>query len=262
MNTSFLSFRERPAGQYIRAIWQLEGMPPYRQETILPKGVLELIFSFSQEVWFGQGRDKNRSPRCFINGMTTVPLYIEVPAHQFFFGIEFHPLGFKKLLAVPPGEFLNRVTDLTLLDPAYDRLWQRLGEAAGFAARVALIEQWAARKLQRPDERDQAFSTFLDNSLPARSVAGLAGQLCYSPRQLHRKAQDLFGLPTDGLIRYKRYLQSLALVHQGKGLLTEIGHSCGFYDQAHFIREFRDFTGLTPGAYRRQKSFMPGHLFR
>ena len=96
------------------------------------------------------------------------------------------------------------------LDPAFDRLWQRLGEADDFARRVALIEEWVARKLQRLDERDHVLSTFLDNSLPAGSVAGLAGQLCYSPRQLHRKTQTLFGLSTESLIRYKRYLQSVA----------------------------------------------------
>jgi AraC-like DNA-binding protein len=261
MHTRFLSFRGKTSGHYLHSAWQMVGAPPYRQETILPKGVLELIFSFAEPVRFGQSGEKIRSPRCFINGMMTAPLYLEAPAQQFFFGVVFHPLGFKKLLAVPPGEFLNRVTDLTLLDPAFDRLWQRLAEAASFEQRVTLIEQWATRKLQRLDERDLAFSSLLHHALPAASVAGLAGQLCYSPRQLHRKAQDLFGLSTESLIRYKRYLDALTMLHREALTLTEIGHACGFYDQAHFIREFRDFTGLTPGAYRRQKSGMPAHLY-
>src|SRR5690349_15961828 len=73
MNARAHSFHRTACGQYLRSVWQVEGPPAYRQETILPKGVLELIFSFSGAVQFSLSGEKVRSPRCFINGMTTRP---------------------------------------------------------------------------------------------------------------------------------------------------------------------------------------------
>lgn len=44
--------------------------------------------------------------------------------------------------------------------------------------------------------------------------------------------------------------------------LTEVGYACGFYDQAHFIRVFKEFSAMTPGQYLEQKSRIPGILLK
>ena len=264
MNTEFFTCHNTAIRQYANAIWQMEGIPSYSQETILPKGVIELIFSFSDAVAFGKCPEdqKTTTPRCFVNGMNNRPLYVNAPSHQFFFGIEINPLAVKKILAVPPGRFLNSVTDLTLISKDFSSLWQQLGEACCFKQRVDIIYHWIEKKLSVFCGREIAFSSYLNNELPAASVTDLAGRFCYSVRQLHRKANDLFGMPTESLVIYKRYLSSLKMLHHSSESLTGIGYECGFYDQAHFIREFKNYTGITPGAYRQQKSNRPAHLYR
>ena len=69
-------------------------------------------------------------------------------------------------------------------------------------------------------------------------------------------------MSTEALIQYKRYVHALQLMHYSHQSLTGISYSCHYYDQAHFIREFKDYTGLTPGQYRRQKKNLVGHLFQ
>ncbi|MBL7742436.1 MAG: helix-turn-helix transcriptional regulator [Chitinophagaceae bacterium] len=263
MNTTFFASNNTAIRQLVNAAWQVEGTPSYRHETILPKGVIELVFSFSKEPAFSHSftDQKINTPRCFINGMNNMPLYLKTPAHQFFFGVELNPLAVKKLLAVSPGVFLNSVTDLTLISNDFDGLWHQLAEAGSFQQRVTIIHQWAGKKQSTFSEQELAFSSYLHDTSPAGAVTGLASRFCYSIRQLSRKSNDLFGMSTESLISYKRYLHSVRWLHHSNESLTSVGYECGFYDQAHFIREFRDYTGITPGDYRRQKSDMPAHLF-
>jgi AraC-like DNA-binding protein len=51
-------------------------------------------------------------------------------------------------------------------------------------------------------------------------------------------------------------------MHHSNETLTRIAYGCGYYDQAHFNREFKEYTGLTPGTYRQQQSHLAGHLFQ
>jgi AraC-like DNA-binding protein len=264
MEARYFSCAQTRIQQYVEAMWQTAGTPGYGQESILPKGIIELIFSFADplQVSLGAAAGPQTTPQCFVSGMTTQPLHLLAPAYQCLFGVQLTPLAVKKLLKVPAGEFLNTITDLQLLPKTVAELASRLAEAASFEQRVGLVEHWAGQQLTALAPQDLLISSYLHRARPgAGSVTALAAQACYSPRQLSRKARDFFGLPTEGLLRYKRYVLALQALHQPAGSLTEIGLACGYYDQAHFIREFRQYTGLTPGEYRRQRSPRPGHVF-
>ncbi|KAA9339314.1 helix-turn-helix transcriptional regulator [Hymenobacter busanensis] len=252
-------------GLYVTAIWQVEGMPPHRHETILPKGIVELIFSFADPLRVALGSEgaSQPTPTCFISGLNTVPLQLRAPQAQALFGVQLTPLAVRKLLRVPAGEFLNRITDLRLLSPAFGSLADQLAGAGSFAGRRALVEAWVQRQLQEVPKREVLLSSYLNTpAVAAPSVAELAARACYSPRQLSRKAHELFGISAEALLGYKRYVGALQALHQPGKTLTTVGLECGYYDQAHFIREFRHFTGMAPGGYRRQLSARPGHLFQ
>ena len=70
-----------------------------------------------------------------------------------------------------------------------------------------------------------------------------------------------FGLSPGMYWRYKKFLKSLETIHHCQGSsLTEIAYDSGFYDQAHFTRTFREFTGMSPKKYQKEKSPIPGHI--
>jgi AraC family transcriptional regulator len=52
------------------------------------------------------------------------------------------------------------------------------------------------------------------------------------------------------------------LIHRTDLSLTAIAHQCQFSDQSHFIRSFRAYTDMTPGEYKRNKSYVKGHLYK
>jgi len=84
--------------------------------------------------------------------------------------------------------------------------------------------------------------------------------VCLSDRQLRRFSQDWLGMSTEEIIQYRRYLYCLHLLSHSKQKLTEIGYEAGYYDQSHFIREFKSFTNLTPKQYRDANVEYQGHI--
>jgi AraC-like DNA-binding protein len=263
MNSSFVPCTHPAAGLYLKHFWQTEGTPHYREEHILPKGDIELIFSFGDALNFQrQGIGEGRTPRCFVNGISNVTVRLMVPRHQSFFGVVLQPAAVKKLLSVPSGAFLNAITDLEAIDKNFGSLWHQLADCTNFEERVGLIQAWVLQKLSTIYQQEAALSGFLNNSDEIHTVAQMAGYFCYSTRQLHRKVQELFGMSSEVLLRYKRYQQALNQMHYSKETLTRIAYHCGYYDQAHFSREFKEYTGLSPQAYRQQQSHLPGHLYQ
>ncbi len=263
MFSSFAICTHPAAGMLVKHYWQTEGRPAYGLECILPKGEIELIFSFGEPMGYEQrGIAPGVTPRCFVNGMSSTPVRLAVPQRQHFFGVVLQAAAVKRLLAAPAGVFINTVTDLELVSKASGALWHQLAGCRTFDERVHLTQAWAVRQGAELSARELALSRFISSKSEIQTVAALAAASCYSSRQLHRKVRELFGMSSELLLGYRRYQEALNRVHYNDETLTSIAHACGYYDQAHFNREFKEFTGLTPGSYREQKSHLPGHLYR
>jgi AraC-like DNA-binding protein len=156
------------------------------------------------------------------------------------------PAAVKKLLAVPSGTFLNAITDLELIDKTFGAIWHQLAACQDFEERVRFMQYWVLQKLSAIHQQEAALSQFLNSTDEVNTVAELPSNFCYSTRQLHRKVQELFGMSSEVLLRFKRYQQALHHMHHRTETLTRIAYSSGYYDQAHFNREFKEYTGPYP----------------
>lgn len=257
-----------PATNYLQnvmsLIWQVDGFPN-QQETIIPKGVVEIIFDFGENIPVQAqfGKEHYQLPRVFINGFNTSPIQLQHPQGHTFFGVQLHTTVIKSVFGVRAQEFANRAVDLTLVDPFFAVLWQHMAEQNSFEKRVALITSWLESKRIDLHPQDKMLHHFLDNpDQLAQNVTSLAKTLCYSPRHLSRKIYALTEMNTEELLSYKKYLYSIQLMHHSTELsLTEIAYASNFSDQSHFIKSFKTFAQLTPGEYRNRKSPVPGHLY-
>jgi AraC-like DNA-binding protein len=255
----------------VRAIFQTHGFPQFKNETILPKGNTEIIFDLSDtnsiQASMGEGL-LSRLPRCFIISYGRVPVYIQLPKQQTYFGLVLDPVAIYGLLGAPAGEFANQPIDLTLVDKSFYELWEQLAEQQEFSVRVALITQWVKMKTKPLHAQDLKLNNFLCNPLSTpTTVTDVADRLCYSPRHLSRKLKSITGLNTEEVLLYKKYLRSVHLIHNSALPLTTIGHESHFTDQSHFIKAFKLFANMTPGEYgslSRKHSggaAQPGHIF-
>lgn len=247
----------------IRHIWQTDGVHRFDTELIIPKGVVEILFDCGNAPVHASLGSKIYTPgRCFINGINTTPIQLQLPKKQTYFGVQLHTAAVKGLFGAPAREFTNSLIDLELIDPYFSQLWHQIVEKTSFEERVTVVVDWVESKMLELHLQDTLLDHFLSNPLPAPpSVTQLAAAVCYSPRQLSRKMYDLAEMNAEEILLYKKYLHAVHLMHHSPLSLTAIAFHSGFADQSHFIRTFRAFTQMTPGAYRREKSFLQGHIF-
>ncbi len=201
-------------------------------------------------------------PRCFINGFNTSLIRLELPQQQTFFGVRLQPLSVKKVLGIPANEFSDIVLDLALVNVSFCMLWEQLAECKSFKRRVDIFSQWVSNKASNYDPREKLINHFLiATGMHDYTISQLSRLLCYSPRQLSRKFRESTGLNAEEILLYKKYLHSVHLIHATGMSLTEIAYQSCFADQSHFIKTFKKFTEMTPGAYRGNKGFLQGHIF-
>jgi AraC-like DNA-binding protein len=264
MNARFQPCTEPPANRFVKAFWQMHGEPAFQTETILPKGVVELIFSFEEPVVYHMPNQRQsiQTPKCFISGINDYPIQLQAPKKQYFFGVMLRPAAVKKILSAPGGVFINSITDLENVHKDFKELWDLLAEEPSFDKRMFIVQNWILRRAKEVFPQELAISDYLDEPIDIMAVNELANHFCYSSRQLNRKSQEMFGMTTERMLRYKRYLRALSNLHQSQDTLTRIGYESDYFDQAHFNREFKSFTSLTPGEYREHKTGLQGHLYK
>jgi AraC-like DNA-binding protein len=249
---------------YITAIW--ETIPPgISHEVILPKGMVELVFNLSDPMMgiLPHQSIASNAPHCFLQGLNTHVVQVEYSGDQHLFGINLQTHMVKSLLGILPSECKNTIIDLTLINPFFQEVWYQLMEADGFEERVTIIEKTFPILDQVKCPRTHYFCSIFSNPMleaPA-SVDELTKDICYSARQLNRKSQSLFGLSTEELLIHKKFRTAVSLMHDDTKALTSIAHEAGFYDQAHFCRVFKNYTGLNAKDYRLKKSNLPFHIF-
>lgn len=249
----------------IHSIWQVDHITRFSSEYIIPKGVVEVIFNFSDgDPITAQLEEKTlQLPGCFINGFNRIPIQLQLPEKQVFFGILFQPLAIKKLFGNPGSVFADTTVDLTLVDPSIDSLWHQLAEQDSFNKRVAIFTSWVTGKFIEWQPKEMLINNFLYAANQHElSVKELASTLCYSPRQLSRKIFEATGMNTEEILLYKKYLHAVHLIHHTELPLTSIAYQSQFSDQSHFIRAFRQYSNITPGEYKRNKGGIKGHLYK
>lgn len=248
----------------IRALWQVTYATGGKQETILPKGVIEIVFQLNTDE---HASSSQRSlllpiPRVFINGFNTKPIIFQPPRHSTLFGVRFNPVAVNQFFGERASQFGDRLIDATDVDETVNRVWHQLAETDTFQKRVAVILQWVKPRTVELHQREILLNQFLVKNELTLSARQLGETLCYSSRQVSRKLVDISGLNGEQMLLYKKYLYAVDLMHQTDLSLTQIAFRCHFSDQGHFTKTFRNFTDMTPKAYRQAKDSLPGHVIK
>jgi AraC-like DNA-binding protein len=162
------------------------------------------------------------------------------------------PLVAGQVLGLPIGELANRVVTLEDAVPALKDLPERLGDAPDWPSRFAVLDEVLGRRLAEAPAADRAVRQVwsrLQASRGSVTVEDLAADVGWSRRHLSEVTRRELGLPPKVLARLLRFAHASnkrdrAAVHGWAAVAAE----CGYYDQAHLIRDFRAFAGTTPTA--------------
>ena len=167
----------------------------------------------------------------------------------------FLPLAtLRRLLGVPMVELVDRVVPLDAVLGAEARdLGARLCEALGRTSRAALLDDALTRRLGRARtlDRRQLYCLEMLRARPACGIAEIARDLGWSRKHFAARVQDAVGVGPRCFRRLLRFQSLTAAIAQTSGApnWAMLALDAGYYDQPHMIREFREFSGLTPREY-------------
>ena len=256
-----------PEDLLIRLIWKaVQTDCKDEVETILPEGTAEIIFNLTAGAFYFRDSEATafKLPLCFINGINTEPYNLLKEGDQIFVGIQLHACALKYLFNMPASEFTNKVSNGFFICKSLIELFENIYVNNSFEAQVDFILTWLLHQIKRVKVQAapcRIFNLFNNSENENLSFASICKKHNVFDRHLRLLSSAFIGLKTEDFILYKKYLKSLYTLHDRTFSLTSIAYESGFYDQSHFIREFKSFTHLTPGEYRKQMSDTPGHLY-
>jgi AraC-like DNA-binding protein len=165
--------------------------------------------------------------------------------------VDLSPIGANLILGLPMEELTNRVVDLEdVLGEWGRRLAERLHDAPGWEARFSLLDSALASRLAEAAEVPPGVVRAcreLEASGGRVAIATLAEDVGYRHEHLTRQFRRQVGLPPKTLARILRFTNVMGRLERGLGSpWADIAVDCGYFDQAHLIRDFRRFAGATP----------------
>lgn len=247
---------------FIKCYWTLESPKEETPEkqTVIPDGCMEMIFHYGdlykQYLYNG---NTIIQPRCFVIGQLTRPLEIEPTGETGIFSVRFNPEGFLPFTILPIKEMENTAVSLEkMFGKDGQEIGQQVLNANSTSDRIKLVEIFLLNRLTDIENIDRIVKSTVETIITANgqlSVDELSQLTQVNRRQLLRKFSSAIGLSPKQLSRTMRLQAALKMLFNDQfSNLAELAYENEYYDQAHFIKEFKEFTGSTP------KEFYGNHL--
>jgi len=247
------SYYRRPSGvlgEFVDLIWVSEDYaPPHPQERLMPMGAMNVVVSWNSSgvVWSGA------------SGVHTESVMLDTSAPFSIIGVSFKPGGGFPFFPMPAGELHN-------LSVPLDAVWgrgahdvcERLMSAPTPASKVAAMEQALLAIARGRFERHPAVPyavAELGNSRQPRPVRSVVDAIGLSQRRFIEVFRNEVGVTPKAFSRVRRFQHVLGRVERATEVdWTSVACSCGYFDQAHFIHDFREFAGVSPSIYLRYRA--------
>jgi len=241
--------------RFVKLFWSLEGGPSQGvpRQRIVPDGIVELAVHFAAPfVTRSGGVSAQIQPISFLNSQTSHFIDIEPTGEVGFVAARFYPWGAHHFIGVPVREFADRtIPAREVWGAGAAELEQRIASSRDRQHRIEIMQAFLVRKLERHHKHEvDPLVRFVWKQRGQCSVARMAQDLGVTERRLERLFGMAIGTGPKRFARITRFLHSCAELRRGRNrTLTEVAYRCGYYDQAHFIIEFRDFAGVTPSGF-------------
>jgi len=248
--------KRRPLSDFVDFLWLSQGyVQPHAAERILPAGRMDLVISLDATTGWRALGSGARSSSIMLN--TARPLTL--------MGVGFKPGGGFAFFPCPAGELQDASVALeTLWGPTANTLRERLLEAATAHNRFVILEEHLLKSLRNGPERHPAVRYALNafQSAPSTvTVADVVERTGLSPRRLIEVFRNQVGLTPKMFARLCRFRRVIGNIQPGAQIdWADIAVECGYFDQPHFIHDFREFAGVSPAVYLRDRTANPNHV--
>jgi len=248
--------------RYISTYWHMSSSavacPPCFNR-VFPDSFTDVIFNLGDSFTRSSGSDELRGNAggAFIAGIMRDPIVVGLKGKVELIGISFKPGFAGKFLAVPVHELADQRIDLAdIWKTDADEIEDILINMNDIRERIDYIDEYFLKCLTWTDEIDRRVEGSVDliyRSGGRVAIDALEDLTGLSARQLERKFQSDVGVGPKALSGIIRFKNALSVIKDKKVSLIDIAYEKGYSDQAHFSREIKKFTGLSPSEIFKNK---------
>jgi AraC-like DNA-binding protein len=241
---------------FVESLWHFTSEFEHAQERIMPTGRMELLVNLEEdELRSYEGEHFTRLCRirgAAISGPYVKPFGIDTREQRCIAGVAFRSGGAAPFLRDPANALRDQHVEL-------DHLWgrdgallrERLLDAPSPAAALRTLERALLERIARPLEVDKLVEfaiTALEGGAPVGEVVARVGM---TPKRFIRHFEQVVGITPKRFARVRRFGRVLESVELGQPVdWSAVAASCGYFDQAHMIHDFQEFSGMNPTDYR------------
>lgn len=240
--------------RYVESYWIVQDDDPtVVHQKIIPDGFPEVIFHFGDTYRINISGTWMEQSRSLLAGQIKKHFFLENTGRSDMIGIKFQPSAIALLFQVPMDAFTDKVVDLE----------EALGDKAASWKAIAFSHEAPEKKIEALEHfiRDavkqvKAETPLIDTCLQEIfsshgmcSVSDLAQKAGVSERYLEQQFKKQVGLSPKFYARIIRFSRIFQLVQEENPVWSDLVYGAGFYDQSHFIRNFKSFTGEDPSRY-------------
>lgn len=200
-------------------------------------------------------------PRSVIVGPQLTRVLLDINQSHKAVRVGFHPGGLFRLLGIPMHEMIDDNYDAAdVFGTEMQRVNEQMQKAVSFDAIKEVVEQFLLKKVKglrpsMPFDKAMLELMQLNGNVPIEKIASLS---CLSLRQFERVCKTRIGMPAKLFARLIRFSKAYRL-HESCPQMTwtSIAYECGYFDQMHLIRDFKEFAAVSPTIIEKELLNIP-----
>jgi len=231
------------------------------EDSVYASGFVEIMFNLGDSPQQLINHGQITRPRAQLWGQTIQPFAFTSSGRHAMLGVRFYPHTAACFFDESIDTFNDQVIDYVDMAGSEGReLYNQLAEAIPLIRKIELLEKFLLARLQRFEHRYaklklmNAIVDDLNHDNFFRNINTVSARYGMTPRYLQKLFLSYSGISPHLFSKITRFQKSLQLITKNELPLTTIAHRCGYYDQSHFIKDFKNFTGLAPSHFRAESS--------
>lgn len=254
----------------VKCYWILEvpAEAGAERQRIIPDGCLEMVFILGDDIKRYTHNDEFiLQPRAMVLGQITEPFFVQPTGYVHSFAVRFYPYGFANFVTTSIKDLANKETPIEQLFGIDDAqtLTDKIIQAADTKARIEIAEEFLLARLRNQSTIDSIVRSTIDAMLSTKGTVPIKKILesdLSKRRQLERNFIKQIGISPKQLGKVIRMQAALKmLLNREAENLTEIAYESEYYDQSHFIKDFKSFTGINPAEFLGSNQMTLSSLF-
>ncbi len=220
--------------EYCMCIWQMKSKSKLEKtiyNLVLPDACIDIVIDFKTKTI------------CF-SGFSKDTAFLTLREEVDYMGVRFKPSAFYTIFHIEATKVMDHGIPFSAIENNNDL---NVIFSCNEEDRLTLFKEYLIQKIKNhPDAKWIKIVDELYENPVEKTVSAIAQSFGYNKRQLYRIFLKYYGVSPKVLLNILRLHLCLTLLLEEKEGLSAIAHYCGFYDQSHFIKEIKKYTGISP----------------